>query len=193
MNLKKFGIISEIFIAIIIVLSIVLSCVTTTTSMEMADPATITVYDHNVLGTTYSKENTPTKYKNLLNEIRNIGKMSVLTRAINKVELHDTISQDINGDFANWAGDSNLKNNICIELKFNETQSQIVYVDGDSKQIDYKQLIFILPEDGKVQEMAIYFMISSGANYSASPMLMTVNCKNLFNYINDNLLEKVEE
>ncbi len=183
MNLKKFSIASGIFTALIIVLSIVLSCIKTTTSFIIEKPSAISIYNHSTVSTTYSETNTKSKYYELYEKLKNIGTISILERAINKIEVNDTLSQDVNRYLPNWAGDSNLKNNICIEIKYETTQSQIVYVDGDSKKIDYKQLIFILPEDGKTQQIAIYFMISSGSTYSASPILMNVNCKDLYNYI----------
>ena len=183
MNIKKFGIISGIFIGLIIVLTIVLSCVKTTTFLSINEPSSITVYNRNTIGTTYSKANTKAKFNELYDKIKNMGKLSILDRAVNKIEVNDSISQDVDKKLPTWAGDKNLKNNICIEMKFEETQSQIVYVNGSSKKIDFKQLIFVVPEDGKTQEIAIYFMISSGATYSASPMLLNANCKNLVNYI----------
>ena len=183
MSLKKFGIVSGIFIAVVIVITIVLSCVKTTTMLNIDDPSSIVVYNYNTVGTTYSKENTKAKYDKILKEVKNIGKLSILDRAVNKVDVNDTISQDINKKYPQWTGDANLKNGICVELKFEKTQSQIVYVDGDSKRIDFKQIIFVVPEDGKTQEIAIYFMISSGATYSASPMIINANCKSLLKTI----------
>ena len=123
------------------------------------------------------------KYNSLLEEFNKIGKLSILDRAVNKFEVNDFISQDVNQKYAKWAGDSNLKNNVCVEFVFNKTQTQIISVNGDSKRIDYTQFIFVVPEDNKSQEIAIYFMISSGANYSVCPFLINANCKGLLKLI----------
>lgn len=183
MKFKHFAIFSGIFIGLIIILTIVLACVKTTTSLSMQNPSSILIYNRSVGAVTYDEKNFKLKYENLLKEIKNIGKLSILDRASKKIEVNEKISQDISKKYSAWAEDKNLKNNICVELKFDKIQSQIVYFEGNTKKIDYKQLIFIVPEDGKTQEIAIYFMISDGANYSQSPMLMHANCSSLIKYI----------
>ena len=188
MKLKTFSIISSIFIGVIIILSIVLVCVKTTTAFTCSAPSTINVYNHKTVSTSYTKTDTPVNYEKLWAEIKNIGKLSVLDRIVNKYEIDDKISQDIQGKNGKWdseADTNNKKENIVIELEFEEKQSQIIYVDGDSKLIEYKKLIFVAPEDGKSRELVVYFMISDGSAYSTNPFLIHGNCKNLIKVINN--------
>lgn len=189
MSIKKFGLIGGIFIGVIFILSIVLACIKTNTILIKNNPSEISIYNHSTISVTYSEANTKTKYYELLKRLKNIGNLSIMDRAIHQIDINEPLSQDENKNFPVWSDDTTLKNNvlknnICVEIKFKKSQQQIVYVDGDSKRIDYNNLIFVIPENGKTQQVPIYFMISGGASYAnASPMLMYMNCASLLKYI----------
>ena len=95
MNLKRFSIISAIIVGLVLVATIVLSCVKIDNPLQIATADKITVYSQTSAGVDFSMKDTPAKYKRLVKEIENMTKLTIFDCMLKDYDLKREPSQDV--------------------------------------------------------------------------------------------------
>ena len=185
MNLKRFSIISAIIIGLLIATLITLACVKVDNGLSINDPSKIIVYTKSTVGTEYSEEKTPAKYKKVKKLYNEMTNLSVIDYMITGKSLRLEPSQDLDQEYPTWDNSKNKSNYYCVELIFDEKQSIIVNIDGNTKVIEFYALIMTIQKSNLSREVAVYFSTTEGTskNYSSSPILINAKQNGLFEYI----------
>lgn len=181
MNLKRFSIISAVIIGLIITTIITLACIKVDNGLGLDDPSKIIFYSKSTVGTQYSLEETPSKYNKANKLYKEMTNLSVIDYMITGKSLKLEPSQDVNQKYDTWK-DVNKSNNYCLELIFDEKQSIIVNVDGNTRVVEFYSLIMILQKSSNGKEAVMYFSTSEGTskNYSTSPILVNAKQNDLY-------------
>ena len=114
MTLKRFTIISSIIVGIILVLSVVLSCIKVDRGVKVV-PDQFIVYNKTTAGTTYDEELRPTKYNKILNLYKNMTKLSIMDYMFKGRSLDTMAAQDLDNNYGTWREDNKSKG-LCLEL-----------------------------------------------------------------------------
>lgn len=181
MNIKRFSICAIIIMSLIVVGCVVCCFIKIPSSFEFtAEPTSITVYDYNQssTGITTTKTNTNSKdYERIFESFKQTTNLSVFQRIISGANIYEKASQDIKQEKPTW---STVKGgNVTIELLFKEKQSQIVYVDGYSKQIDFYGLAMVVSSSPFVHEVSLYYKTTTSGTYTSSPILIQMDTNEL--------------
>lgn len=173
MNLKRFSIISAVIIGLIIATIITLACIKVDNGLSLDDPSKIIIYSKSTVGTQYSLEETPSKYRQAKKAYEEMTNLSVIDYMITGKSLKLEPSQDVKQKLDTWK-ETNKSNNYCVELIFDEKQSVVVSVDGDTKVVEFYALIMIVNKTTYSHEVAMYFSTSEGTSksYTTSPILV---------------------
>lgn len=184
MNLKRFSIISAVIIGLLIATLITLSCVKVNNGLSLDDPSKIIVYAKSTVGTEYSMEETPSKYKEAKKVYENITNLSVIDYMITGKSLKLEPGQDLKQKYATWK-ESNKSSNYCVELIFDKKQSIVVNVEGNTKVVEFYALIMMVEKSNLGREVAVYFSTSEGTSksYSTSPILINAKQNKLYKLI----------
>ena len=189
MNLKRFSILSAIIVAIMVITTIVLSCVKIDNPIGLPDADIIMVYSKTSSGSEFTKTDRPEKYNRLKEEVKNMTKLSVMDCMINDWDLHRTPSQDVNNTYKKFDKYAVTPENYCVELIYEEKQELLIEFEGDTRVIPFYALLFVVQESEHGQEIALYFSTTEGLDstktYSSSsnPILIKGDTTNLFEYI----------
>lgn len=181
MNIKKFSICAIIIMSVIVVSCVVCCFIKIPSSFNFtAEPTSITVYDYSQssTGKTVTKTNTNAEdYEKLFNEFKNLTNLSVFQRIISGANIYEKPSQDIKQEKPTWP--TVKGGNVTIELLFKEKQSQVVYVDGYSKQIDFLGLAMVVSSNPFVHEVSLYYKTTTSGTYASSPILIQMDTNEL--------------
>lgn len=190
MTIKKFTIFTSIIIGIIIVTSIVLGCVKIDNGLKFDEPQKFKVYAKSSIGLEYSKETTPSKYNELNNLYKEMTNLSIFKYMINGVGLDIEPGQDMAENEDSWL-ESNKSNYYCLEVIFEDKQSTVVNVNGDTKVVEFYALIMKVEKSVTGKEVALYFSTSEGSSksYSKNPLLVMAKQNKVFKFI-DKVSEK---
>ena len=185
MNLKKFSTFASVIIAAIIVMIVVFGFIVIPAPFNISeDPATITVYDQtqSSLGKTITKSNSEKQnYEKILNAFVQTTNLTVFERAFSGVNIYSKPTQDIEQKQPTWASVKNKE--VTIELSFSSKQSIIVSINGNTKQIDFYGLAFVVENNWFVHDVVIYYKTTSSGTYTSSPIIIGANTKKLYNVI----------
>lgn len=188
MNLKRFTIISSIIMTLILATIITLSCIKVDNGLKIDNPSMIRIYANSSVPVEYSQEATPSKYKKALKVYNETTKLSIMDYMIAGRSLKIKPSQDIKEPpkYESWK-EANKSNYFCFELIFDETQSVVVNIDGNTKVVEFTGLIMKVGKSRLGKEVALYFSTSTSdsKNYSKSPILITMDQNKLYNFIDD--------
>lgn len=183
MTLKKFGIFTGIIAAIIVITTIVLSCIRVDCGLGLT-PDKIIVYSESSVGVEYTEETTPSRYNKLNSLLNSSTNLSIIDYMFRGVSLNSKPSQDIDNEYSRWS-ENNKSNGYCVELIFNDKQTVIVSIDGDTKVVEFYGLIFMVEDSIASREVAIYFSTSEGSSksYTTNPMLLNAKQNKLLSYL----------
>ena len=184
MNIKKFSIFSTIILSVMVIACIICCFITIPTPMEFVnDPTSITVYDYSqsTTGITASKTNTKSdSYYKLLKAFKDTTTLTVFQRIASGANIYKKPSQDLEQKSPTW---SSAKGGKTIEMSFNEKESMIVYVDGNSKKIDFYGLAMVVSSSRFIHEVCLYFKTTANGTYSSAPIIIQMNTRGLYNLI----------
>ena len=187
MDLKKFSIFSSIIIGSMMILCIVFSFIVIPTPFRVSEePNSITVYNYqkSSTGTTYTKTNSGKKtYEKLYAEFVNMTNLSVFERAASGVNIYSKATQDLNQSQPTWANAKS--NNITMELSFKNKQSIILSINGNTKQIDFYGLAFVVNNYNFVNDIILYYKTTSTGSYTSSPIILGAKTNNIYKIINN--------
>lgn len=187
MNFKKFAIVASVFIGFIIITMVVLGCVHVNMELEVDEPKYFKYYVNSSSdGGEKNADDSPKIYKNLNKLFKKSTSLSVFDYMSKGLSLKAKPTQDTENQFSPYA--TNMKEeNVCLEVVFENKQSLVVEIDGDTKVIDFYSLFMIVNESSKAQEVALYFSTSSGSykDYSSSkePIVIVAKTNKLYDYI----------
>ena len=186
MSLKKFTIFSSIIIACMVIVCIVCCFITIPSTFQFSsNPTSITVYNYNLssTGITATESNTNAEnYKKLYEEFKKLTNLTVFQRISSGANIYEKPSQDVNQKKPTW---SSVKGgNATIELLFNEKQSIIVYINGNSRQIDFYGLAMVVSSSSFVHEVSLYYKTTTSGTYTSSPILIQMKTNKLYKVIN---------
>ena len=187
MNLKRFSIISAIIVGLVLVATIVLSCVKIDNPLQIATADKITVYSQTSAGVDFSMKDTPAKYKRLVKEVENMTKLTIFDCMLKDYDLKREPSQDVDKKYPTFDKSKTTTEKYCVELVFDEEQEMKVVVDQDTKVIKFTALIFALSSENGGQELALYYS-TTGVNedyktYTTQPILIKAKTNKILEYI----------
>ncbi|MBQ4123903.1 hypothetical protein IJD44_09350 [bacterium] len=184
MNIKKFSIYSSIITAVIVIACIVCCFIVIPTPFTFEnEPKSITVYNYNKSskGETVTKNGAYSNYYNtLVKEFQKTTTFTVFERIVSGANIYKKASQDIKQTKPTW---SSVKRGVTIEISFQEKESIVVFVDGDSKLIEYYGLAMVVQPSSNVHEVSLYFNTKQDGSYTSSPILIQMKTEKLYKLI----------
>ena len=186
MNFKKFSIIASIVAGLIVIMVVIFGCLKINNGLDINSPDSILVYKNSVVAEEYNNQETPKIYNELLNHYKNMTNLNMFDYMLSKNSVSTKPTQDLDNQFKAWTN-VNKQNGCCVEFLYNEKQTIIVTIDGDTKVIEFYSLIMQVSEKGGVQNIALYFSTSVGTSktYSDNPIVVIGKQNQLLNYVND--------
>lgn len=191
MTIKRFSIIASIIIGIVLITSIVLSCVKIDNGLNIAQPDKIIIYKESSTGVEFSQEQRPGDFNKLNNLYKNSTRLSIMDHLLNGRNIKELPSQDLDEEYGNWLV-SNKENNYCVELIFDEKQSTVVEIEGNTKVVEFYGLIMIVEKSTLGHEVAMYFSnsTSSSKSYTKAPILISAKQNGLYKFIENFEIEE---
>lgn len=186
MTLKKFGIISSVIVSILVVITIVLSCVKVNCGLMLSAPSKFLLYNETSVSIALTEKNNPGDFKKM-NELYNqMTNLSIINYMVNNKAIKSKPGQDLDDKYSRWIG-TNKSENVCLELIYDDKQTIIVEVDGDTKIIEFYGLIMIVNNNVIGSEVAIYFSTSESEtkSYSQNPILVNAKQNKLYKFIQE--------
>lgn len=183
MNAKKFSIVVGIFLAIIAVTMVVLACVRVGYDAQIAEPTTYVVYAKSKgTGKSYNKENTE-RYSKLSGLVKNMTSLNIIDYMAKGMSLKAKPSQDYDNKYK-WS-DNYKMDGYCLELIYDDKQTMIVEIDGNTKVVEYTALFIKVDGKWSADEVAVYFSNSTGTqkSYQENPILMIAKQNKLYKYL----------
>lgn len=181
---KIFLIVASCIMVLIIALLITTNFIFITEKIYSKNPTSINIYKNSVVSLnskTYQEEDS--EYKKIINQLNDVGKISIFERLINNVAVNNKIEQSGDDEYTDSVADVK-KNNICIEFIYELKQDKILYVGENTKVISYDKLLFVLSTNIGIDTVLIYYADGSNGYDKFNPLLMNGKCENIINYIN---------
>ncbi|MBQ7466823.1 MAG: hypothetical protein IJS74_01990 [Clostridia bacterium] len=184
MKFKKFSIVASIIAALIVIMVVIFGCLKVNNGLSVNDPDSILVYSKSTIANEYTKTDTPKIYGELLNHYKEMTNMTVFDYMLSKNDINTKPTQDLENKYKEWTN-VNKQNGYCVEFLYNEKQTVIVSIDGDTKVIEFYSLIMQVSETSGVQNIALYFSTTIGTSktYSDSPIVVVGKHNQLLNYV----------
>ena len=180
MSIKKFSIYTSIILSVMIVASIICCFITIPSPLKFKnDPTTITVYDYSQSSTGKITEKTnvySNEYNKLLKEFKNTTNLTVFQRIASGANIYKKPSQDLKQTKPTW---SSVKGGVTIEITFKEKESMVLYVNGNTKKIDFVSLAMVVSSSNLVHEAVLYFKSPTDKNYNSTPILIQMKTNGL--------------
>ena len=189
MTLKRFSIFTAIIAGIIIVLTVVLSCIKVDSGLGLT-PDKIIVYLEDSAGTTCynnaSDQRNQKHFDEIVKRYKKMTKLSLMDYMLHGNVVDTVPGQDYDGEYDSWSY-SNRQDNYCLELIFKDKQSVVVKIDGDTKVVDFYGLIMVVKKSNLSHLVAMYFSTNedydTSKSYSNSPLLVQANQNSLLKYL----------
>ena len=179
MSYKKFGLIALIMSVIMVVSTLCLCGFKKGEPLTVNAPNEFIVYNHKISGTKVSETNNSENFEKLKNAFTNMTKLSIFKRLISGGNMNEQPSQDFYGDYSYfvnvWKQD-----NVCLEIKFETKQHQLVSINGNKKVLEFSSLMIVLKPETKIT--AIYINTHDGTpDYSNKhPLLVRADLTELY-------------
>ena len=185
--MKKIIAFSSIIILAVIAIITSLACIKTNPRLTFNNPTSICAYANSSVAVKNGKGEdeftaSSVTYDKILNEVKNMFNLSLLSRVWNGDTKNPIVSQDILNEYP-ACNSSLLSENYAIVLNFSEKQRQIVEYNGDTKIVEYYGLTIVLSLNSGYQQIPLYFKTSSSGSYQTNPMLVYGDATKLIEYI----------
>lgn len=177
MNYKKFGLVSLIISAIVIVVSVSLFFIKTDSPLNVGEPSYFVIYDNSISGNKIEKTNE--KFDDIKKAFLNMTEMNIFDRVIQGGKLGEAPTQDIFAENTYYFTAQIKMENVCLEVVFDEMQHQIVSINGNTKFIEYKRLIFVIDESAP-HLVSIYTCVGADGVYIDLPLTVRANTAELY-------------
>lgn len=179
MSYKKFGLIALIMSVVMVVSTLCLCGFKKGEPLTVDAPNEFIVYNHKISGTKVSEANNSENFEKLKSAFANMTKLSIFKRLITGGKMNEQPSQDFYGDYSYFVNDWK-QDNVCLEIKFETKQHQLVSIDGNKKVLEFSSLMIVLKPETKIA--AIYINTHDGTpNYSNKhPLLVRADLTELY-------------
>ena len=181
---KLFLIIASIFTLSIIGLLISTNFIFIKSTVTTKNPESINIYKNSTSSlNSKSYKEKDSEYKEIISKVSNLGNISIFDRLISGSSLDDKIIQSKDDEYSDNITDIK-KANVCIEYIFESKQDKIIFIDGNSKVINFNKLLFVIPTNSGVNDIIIYYASDKGYE-SYNPLVMRGKSDSLINFINN--------
>lgn len=179
MTYKKFGLIALIMSVVMVVSTLCLCGFKKGDPLTVDTPYKFIVYNHKISGTEATETNNTENYEKLKAAFVDMTNLSIFKRLVSGGKMNEQPSQDIEGDYSYFV-DAWKQDNICLEIKFDTKQHQLVSIDGNKKVLEFSSLMIVLKPETKVT--AIYINTYEGTpDYSNKhPLLLRADLNELY-------------
>lgn len=185
MELKKFTIYSTVIVSLLLISCIVCCFIIIPTPYSFTEkPSSITVYNYtkSSTGITVTQTNThKNDYDKLYENFVTSTNLSIFERIVSGANIYEKPSQDISQKRPTWS--TAKSGNVTMELSFDNKQSIVVFVNGNSKQIDFYGVAMVVSSSNLVHEVALYYKTTKNGSYTSSPILLQAKTRNLYKII----------
>lgn len=185
MNFKKFAIIAASFLGLIFIAMIVLACIHVNDGLEISKPDTYNVYINSRTATGgYTENDTPKVYSKidkLYKEMTNLNLVDYMAKGMSFKSVKPGQNLEKGDEF----DESVKESGICLELVYEEKQTIVVEIDGNTKVIEFYSIIMQVENQRKCREISVYFSTSSGSykTYQENAILIVGKQSKLYNYL----------
>lgn len=178
MNYKKFGLFSLIISVLIVSFCVSMMFIKTDAPLNVTTPASYKIYKY----ATQADEvlSTDERFDEITDAFLNITEMTIFNRIVQGGKLDELPSLDVDSKYGYFLKQTKL-DNVCLEVIFSATQSQIVSIDGNTRMIDYLRMIFVVSKS-EPHIVAIYTSPTVDGSYSDSlPIIVRADTTALYN------------
>ncbi len=189
---KIFSIISVSIMTAVIVFISALCFIKTNIPLEYSNPYHINIFYHSTATITDKPiDESNSNYTKVLSELNKITNVSVFNRLLKEGgSLKPIIEQDLEKKFTKYSTEMKKKN-IVVELVFNKQQDAVVYFNGNSKVVSYSCILYVIPDNGRLNEIVVYHsptpddtnQAREKAYANCEPFVLYGNGKDFSNYI----------
>jgi len=165
MNAKKFAIVACCFIAVIIASMITLGCIKVNDAPDMDTPSKYVVYAFDSNGTERNPD-TPKDFNKIDKAVKQSTNLNLFDYMAKGKSLKARAWQDIDGKLGAFK-EGYKSDGICLEMIFEEKQSIVVEIDGNTRVIDFTGLIMQVKNSRKASDVALYFSTSTSDTYKS--------------------------
>ena len=184
MTVKKFSILTSIIVGIIFITTIILGCVKADNGLNLSAPKSIILYNENSIIVELTKEATPSKYKTASNKYNDMTKLNMFDYMFSSKSIKDKPTQDLAQKYATW-NKVNKTNKYTFELVYDEKQTVVVEIDGDTRVVEFYALIMTIDDSIFAKDVLLYFSKTKGneRKYTTSPIIIKGKQRALYKYI----------
>ena len=185
--MKKVIAFSSIIILAVIAIITTMACIKTNVKFEFSNPTSIVAYANSSVAVKNGKgedefTSSSVTYDKILNEVKNMFNLSMLSRVWHGDTTSPKISQDVLNEYPT-CNSSLFSENYAVVFNFEEKQRQIVEYKGDTKLVEFYGLTIELSLSEGYQQIPLYFKTSSSGSYQTNPILVYGDATKLIEYI----------
>lgn len=188
--MKKYLLSVGCFLGVMLLLFILMLVVPIQEKIPVQAPTTIRVYNQSLSPKTIQPGSQKEQFDTLFSYFQNMTKVSMFERLCADNTFFSGIKQPKNGKTYAYSNTIQSKG-VCMELLFEEKQSLVITIDGNTKKIETKAILFEVKPAKTAYVIQIYFGInnsSTSPQYISSdgnsyPLLTVAKTNKLYNYI----------
>ena len=187
---KIFIAVSSLFMVVVVTMLIVLGTVRKNIVFEYDNPSVIRVYNKStnpIKNDGYTKNDEP--YSNIVKKLKEMTNMTLMQR-LNKLKtLKANVNIDSAGTYNSWQSQMK-KENLVIEIDFEDEQDLVVYDGGHTRVISYWCLAYVITTYENFDEIVIYYSTTNSStareeSYAkCDPIIIKGYTEDIVRYVN---------
>ena len=187
---KIFIAVSSLFMVVVVTMLIVLGTVRKNIVFEYDRPSVIRVYNKStnpIKNDGYTKNDEP--YSNIVKKLKEMTNMTLMQR-LNKLKtLKANVNIDSAGTYNSWQSQMK-KENLVIEIDFEDEQDLVVYDGGHTRVISYWCLAYVITTYENFDEIVIYYSTTNSStareeSYAkCDPIIIKGYTEDIVRYVN---------
>ncbi len=154
---KIFIAVSSFFMVAVVTMLIVLGTVRKNIEFEYDRPSVIRVYNKStnpIKNEGYKKEDEP--FSVIVEKLQDMTNMTLMERLNNLKTLDADVNVDSIGTYNSWKSEMK-KDNLVIEIDFDDEQDLVVYDGGNTRVISYWCLAYVITTYENFDEIVVYY------------------------------------
>ena len=187
---KIFIAVSSLFMVVVVTMLIVLGTVRKNIVFEYDRPSVIRVYNKStnpIKNDGYTKNDEP--YSNIVKKLKEMTNMTLMQRLNNLKTLKANVNIDSAGTYNSWQSQMK-KENLVIEIDFEDEQDLVVYDGGHTRVISYWCLAYVITTYENFDEIVIYYSTTNSStareeSYAkCDPIIIKGYTEDIVRYVN---------
>lgn len=187
---KIFIAVSSFFMVAVITLLVVLGTVRKNIKFEYDTPSVIRVYNkstNSIKNEGYTKKDD--EFNVIIDKLNQMTNLTLLQRLNKMKSLDAKVEIDSLGTYNNWRSEMK-KENIVIEIDFDDEQDLVVYDGGNTRVISYWCLVYVITTYENFDEVIVYFSTTKDStareeSYAKSdPVIIKGFTEDIVRYVN---------